>query len=115
MQSGCDDSFLNRFTLIACPKVNLMDYPKIVEMVPPEKWGPLSEQLIGVILGAKNDKIPNSVANTILMDMKNGTASTKKGLTNLMEVAVVLDPEKTITTLGDMQLLKVAAEIIQGI
>ncbi len=92
-----------------------MDYQKMVDMVPPEKWGSLSEQLIGVILGAKNDKIPNSVANTILMDMKNGTASTKKGLTNLLEVAVVLDPEKTITTLSEMQLLKIAAEVIQSI
>jgi len=52
---------------------------------------------------------------TPYLDMKNGTASTKKGLTNLLEVAVVLDPEKTITALGDIKLLKVAAEIIQGI
>ena len=92
-----------------------MDYPKIIDMVPQEKWAPLSEELIGVILGAKNDKIPNTIANTILMDMKNGTASTKKSLVNLLEVAVVLDPEKTITALGDIKLLKVAAEIIQGI
>jgi len=92
-----------------------MDYPKIVEMVPPDKWAPLSEELIGVILGAKNDdKIPNNIANTILMDMKTGKSSTKQGLTLLMEVAVVSDPEKTIIALGDMQLLKAAAEIIQG-
>jgi hypothetical protein len=91
-----------------------MDYAKLVEMVPPEQWGPLSERLIGVILGAKNDKIPNSVANTILMDMKNGITASKKGLTNLMEVAVVLDVENTIIALGEMKLLNVAAEVIQS-
>jgi hypothetical protein len=91
----------------------MMDYAKLVEMVPKDKWEPLSERLIGVILGAKNDKIPNSVANTILMDMKTGTASSKKGLTNLLEVAAVLDVENTIISLGEMKLLNVAAEIIQ--
>jgi hypothetical protein len=93
-----------------------MDYPKIVEMVPPDKWAPLSEELIGVILGAKNDdKIPNSIANSILMDMKTGKSSSKQGLTLLMEVAVVSDPEKTIIALGDLQLLNVASEIIQAL
>ena len=91
-----------------------MEYAKLVEMVPHEKWGQLSEQLIGVVLGAKNDKIPNSVANTILMDMKTGNASSKKGLTNLMEVASFLDVENTILALGELKLLNVAAQIIQS-
>jgi hypothetical protein len=91
-----------------------MDYAKLVEMVPQQEWGPLSERLIGVILGAKNDKIPNNVANNILMDMKMGTASSKKGLTNLLEVAAFLDVENTIITLGELKLLNVAAEIIQS-
>jgi len=92
----------------------MMEYAKLVELVPQEQWGSLSERLIGVILGAKNDKIPNSVANTILMDMKTGQASTKKGLTNLLEVAVVLDVENTIIALGELKLLNVAAEVIQA-
>ena len=92
----------------------MLEYAKLVEMVPQEKWEPLSERLIGVILGAKNDKVPNSVANTILMDMKNGTASTKRSLINLLEVAVVLDVENTIISLGELQLLNLAAEIIQS-
>jgi hypothetical protein len=92
----------------------MMDYAKLVEMVPQEQWGILSERLIGVVLGAKNDKIPNSVANTILMDMKNGTASSKKGLTNLLEVAAFLDVENTIIALSELKMLNVAAEIIQA-
>ena len=91
-----------------------MEYAKLVEMVPQDQWGPLSERLIGVILGAKNDKIPNSVANTILMDMKTGSSGTKKGLLTLLEVAVVLDVENTIIALGDLKLLNVAAEVIQS-
>ncbi len=91
-----------------------MDYAKLIEMVPQESWEPLSERLIGVILGAKNDKIPNNVANNILMDMKTGNAATRKGLTNLLEVAAFLDVENTIIALGELKLLNVASQIIQS-
>jgi hypothetical protein len=92
-----------------------MDYPKIVEMIPAEKWGPLSDQLTGVILGSKNDeRMPNTLANTILLHMKNSTTGTKSGLTALLEAAILLDAEKTIGALGEMQLLKVAEQIVQN-
>jgi len=90
-----------------------MDYPKIVEMIPAEKWGPLSEQLIGVILGSKNDdKMPTMLANTMLLKMKEGKTNTKEGLTLLLEAAVLLDCEKTVGALGEMQLLKIAEQVV---
>jgi hypothetical protein len=92
-----------------------MDYPKLIELVPAEKWGPLSEKLIGVILNSKHDeKMPNALANDMLLQMKNGTSNTKSGLTILLEAAVLLDAEKTVGGLGDMQLLKVAELIVQN-
>jgi hypothetical protein len=91
-----------------------MDYPKIVEMIPAEKWGPLSDQLIGVILGSKNDeKMPNALANVMLMQLKNGTANTKQGLSIILEAAVTVDAEKTVVALGDLQLLKIAEQVVQ--
>jgi rRNA processing protein Krr1/Pno1 len=65
-----------------------MDYPKLIELVPAEKWGPLQ--------------------------MKNGTANTKSGLTILLEAAVLVAAEKTVSALGDLQLLKVAELIVQN-
>jgi hypothetical protein len=91
-----------------------MDYLKIVEMIPTEKWGTLSEQLIGVILGSKNDeKMPNGLANAILMNMKTGKSATKEGITILLEAAVLVDCEKTVAALGDLQMLKIAEQIVQ--
>ena len=91
-----------------------MDYTKIVELIPAEKWGQLSDQLIGVILGAKNeDKMPNLLANTILLHMKDSTVSSKAGLVALLEASVLLDAEKTVVALGDLQMLKIAEQIIQ--
>ena len=92
-----------------------MDYSKLVEMIPAEKWGPLSDQLTGVILNSKNDeKMPNALANAMLLHMKNCTVSTKDGLTTLLQAAVTLDAEKTVTTLGDLKLLNIAEQVVQG-
>jgi len=92
-----------------------MDYSKLVESIPAEKWGPLSDQLTGVILGSKNDeRMPNTLANTMLLHMKNSTTGTKSGLTALLEAAILLDAEKTIGALGEMQLLKVAQQMVQN-
>ena len=91
----------------------MTDYLKLAETVPAEKWVPLSEQLIGVILGAKNDqKMPIPLANTILLHMKNGTASSKAGLIALLEAAVRLDAEKTVVALSELQMSKLAEQIV---
>ena len=91
-----------------------MDYAKLVEMIPAEKWVPLSGQLIGVILNSKNDAMPNTLANAMLLKMKEGKAGTKEGLAVVLQAAVTLDAEKTVTALGDMQLLKIAEHVVQG-
>ncbi len=94
--------------------MNIVDYPKLVDMIPAEKWGPLSEQLTAVILGSKNDeKMPTSLANKLLLHMKTSTLSTASGLTVLLEAALLLDAEKTVGALGDLQMLKVAEQIVQ--
>ena len=90
-----------------------MDYSKLVEMIPAEKWGPLSDQLTGVILNSKNDeKMPNALANAMLLKMKEGKTGTKDGLALVLEAAVTLDAEKTVVALGDMQLLRIAEQIV---
>jgi hypothetical protein len=91
-----------------------MDYSKFIETIPAEKWAPLSEKLIGVILGAKNDqKMTPALANSFLVNLKNGTSSSKAGLVVLLEAAVLLDSEKTVTALGEMQMLSLAEQIVQ--
>jgi hypothetical protein len=57
--------------------------------------------------------MPINLAHIILLSMKNGTASTKEGLTSLLEAAVLLDPEKTVAALGELQMLKLAEQIVQ--
>ncbi len=109
-----DDRFLSSHTVTTFPRGITMDYAKLVEMVPNEKWEPLSSKLIGVILSAKKEeKMPNTLANTILLHMKNGTVTNEAGLQALFEAAVLLDAEKTVVALGELQMLNVAEKIVQ--
>jgi hypothetical protein len=92
-----------------------MDYPKLAELVPSEKWGPLSDQLLNFILTTKNDgKMPTKLANTMLSKMQYGEIKSKTGVAVLIEAALLLEPEKTMTALGEMQLSQLAEEIQKG-
>ena len=90
-----------------------MDYPKLIEMIPAEKYTPLSGKLIGVILSSKNDALPTTLANDMLLKMKEGKAETKEGIAVILRSRDV-KCRKTVTALGDMQLLKIAEQIVQG-
>ncbi len=92
-----------------------MDYPKLIELVPSEKLGPLSDQLLNFILTTKNEgKMPTKVANCMLSTMQMGAIKTKTGVSVLLEAALLLEPEKTITTLSEMQMTTLVDEIKKG-
>jgi hypothetical protein len=91
-----------------------VDYPKIVELVPAEKLGPLSDQLLNFILTTKNEaKMPTTLANTMLCKMQHGAIKSATGVAVLLEAAMLLEPEKTTAALGEMQLAKLV-EALKG-
>jgi hypothetical protein len=92
-----------------------MDYPKLVESVPAEKLGPLSDQLLNFILTTKNEgKMPTTLANSMLSKMQQGKIKTAMGVAVLLEAAVALEPEKTMAALGEMQLAQLANALKGG-
>jgi hypothetical protein len=92
-----------------------MDYPKLIESVPAEKLGPLSDQLLNFILTTKNEgKMPTKLANAMLYEMQNGAIKSKTGVAILLEAAALLEPEKTVAALGEMQMATLAEEIKKG-
>ena len=89
-----------------------MDYAKFVELIPDEKLGPLSDQLINFILTTKNEgKMSNKLANSMLYKMQHGAIKSKSGVTILLEAALLLDPEKAIGALGELQMVNIAEQI----
>jgi len=92
-----------------------MDYPKLVELVPAEKLGSLSDQLLNFVLTTKNEgKMPTKLANCMLSAMQMGIIKNKSGVSVLMEAALLLEPEKTMTALSEMQMTNLVEEIKKG-
>ncbi len=92
-----------------------MNYPKLAEMVPTEKLGPLSDQLLNFVLTTKNEgKMPTKLANCMLSAMQEGIIKNKTGVSVLLEAALLLEPEKTMAALGEMQMTQLAEEINKG-
>jgi hypothetical protein len=90
-----------------------MDYRKIVGMVPIEQRGKLSAKLIDLILKSKNaDKMPSSLAKTVLHHWQQGPLVIELGLTALLEAAVILEYGKTMNFLEqELQLSDVVKAI----
>ena len=89
-----------------------MEYDKLVEAIAVEKRRMVSDRLVDIILTSKNDeKMPSQLANTILSHWQRDIITTQAGLTALLEAAVTLEPEKTVTALTELQLTGVAEQI----
>jgi len=79
-----------------------MDYHRIVEMVPMEKRESLSTKLIDFLLRSKNaDKMPSSLAKTILRLWQQGPLTKETCLAALLEAAVILERDKTLNFLKE--------------
>jgi len=90
-----------------------MAYQKIVKNIPVKKREELSDKLIDLLLKTKNeDKMPGSLANTLLHQWQLGPLTTEAGLATLLEAAVLLESEKTVEILEqELQLLDVVKAV----
>jgi len=93
-----------------------MDYRKLVELIPPAKWDPLSNRLVDFILTSKNDeKMPSRLANNILYFWQQDVLESESGLSALLEAAVLLEPEKTFGVLTELELANVTEQLKAGL
>ena len=93
-----------------------MDYRKLVELIPPAKWEPLSNRLVDFILTSKNDeKMPSRLANNILYFWQQDVLESESGLSALLEAAVLLEPEKTFGVLTELELANVTEQLKAGL
>ena len=89
-----------------------MNLSRFVNMIPSSKRQIASNKLVDSILTSKNDeKMPNALANTILHYWQQNLLESEHGLTVLLEASVLLEPEKTVTALNELQLTDIAEGI----
>ena len=97
-------------------EVYFVVYKKIVQMIPVEKRGTLSDKLLNYLLKTKNEaKMPGSMANCFLSQWRSGTFDDEVGLAVLLETTVLVEPEKTMKFLEqELQLTNVAKAVKQA-
>ncbi|MCJ7722235.1 hypothetical protein MUO98_07530 [Candidatus Bathyarchaeota archaeon] len=90
-----------------------MVYKKIVNMIPVEKRGTLSDKLLNYLLKSKKEtKMTSSMAHCFLGQWQTGTFEDETGLAVLLEATALLEPEKTIEFLEqELQLADVAKAV----
>lgn len=89
-----------------------MDYVKLVEMIPAQTRHTVVDKLADFVLTSKNDeKMPPQLANNIIDYWQKDLLSSEAGLASLLEAATLLEPEKTVGALNELQLTNVAGQI----
>lgn len=92
-----------------------MNYLKFVESIPVVKFATLSDKLINFILKSKNEaKMPNQLANNILLYMKNDSINSKSGLAALLEATILLEPKKTMELFEQLDFVNLARQVKQN-
>jgi len=89
-----------------------MDYRKLVELIPTANRQTLSNKLVDFILTSKNDeKMPSQLANAILHFWQHNVLESESGLTVLLEAALLLEPDKTVSVFSELQMTNIAEQI----
>jgi hypothetical protein len=95
----------------------MVSYKKIVEMIPVEKRGTLSDKLLNYLLKSKKEaKMSSSMANCFLTQWQTGTFDDEVGLAVLLEATALLEPEKTTEFIEqELQLAEVAKAVKEAL
>ena len=90
-----------------------MNYKEFVKQVPKTMRGPLSENLIDILLeGKENIVVPPSLAKTILHYWQRDQLDSEAGLTNLIKATFEAAPETTLKVIDnfDVKELRIALQ-----
>jgi len=87
----------------------------LVGLVDRSIWQPLSNKLVDLILTTKNDeKMPGLLARSMLHLWQQDDLVSKLGLAVLLEAAVKLEPQRTMSILSELQLGNLESKIREG-
>ena len=82
-----------------------MSYRELVKQIPRPMYEMLSEKLLDALLEAKDgDKVPSSLAKTILYYAQRDQLASDAGLINLLKALALADQEKADAILDDFGL-----------
>jgi len=84
----------------------------VVRKIPESLWRTASERIIDMILNSSNaDNMPSDLAKTILYYWQRDQLATEVGLQKLLDAALRLEPEKTISFMEELGLPEVVVTL----
>jgi len=84
----------------------------VVRKIPESLWRTASERIIDMILNSSNaDDMPSDLAKTILYYWQRDQLATEVGLQKLLDAAMRLEPEKTISFMEELGLPEVVVTL----
>ncbi len=87
-----------------------MALEKIARNIPASLWNEASEKLVDIVLNSPNaSKMPSDLAKTILYYWQRDQLATEVGLQRLLEAAMILEPEKTVSLMEELGLPEIVA------
>jgi len=89
-----------------------MGLGKTVKNIPASLWSAVSEELTDIILNSPNaSRMPSSLAKTILYYWQRDHLVTEVGLQHLLEASMILEPEKTLSSMEELGLSEIAVKL----
>jgi len=89
-----------------------MGVEEVVRKIPESLWRTASERIIDMILNSSNaDDMPSDLAKTILYYWQRDQLATEVGLQKLLDAAMRLEPEKTISFMEELGLPEVVVTL----
>ena len=89
-----------------------LDYNGLVDLVDESRRQALLEKLVDFVLATKNDeKMPSTLARSLLHFWQQDRLMSKQGLAVLLEAGVRLEPEKTLSALSELNLKDLEVKI----
>lgn len=89
-----------------------MNYPKLAQSIPVGKRKNATDKLVDILLSSKNeDKMPSDLANAMLSQWQQDQLVTELGLSTLLKASILLEQEKSLTALEELQLSEIADKL----
>lgn len=89
-----------------------MNYLKLAQSIPVGKRKNAMDKLADIILSSKKeDKMPSDLANIMLSQWQQDQLVTELGLSTLLKASILLEQEKTLTALEELQLSEIAEKL----
>jgi hypothetical protein len=85
---------------------------KALESIPSSLLGDLSNKLVDIVLGAEDkNAVPAELAKKVIYLWRQDQLSSSTGISTLMEASILVDAEKTYTTLDELGLQKITTSV----